>query len=70
MQPPFTLGQTVRYKGNVGKISFIDPIYVTVCTNIHGERSLRDVCLVVYAQEWNLLTPVVVDCNEIQRRGC
>jgi len=71
MQPQFKLGQVVKYKGNVGRISFIDNIYVTVCITPNSDgRSVGDICLVVYSAEWPLLTPLVVNCEEVQRRGC
>lgn len=65
----FKLGQRVKYKGKIGQITFIDPIYITVCLEGNTSGRLRDVCMVVYSTEWKLIKPVV-DCEEIQRRGC
>lgn len=48
----FSEGVTVKYKCHVGKVKFICNEYLTIC--IHANSNpLRDVCIVVYASDWN-----------------
>lgn len=68
-----SLGQLVSYKGNIGVIRFIDPVYLTVCLNNKAKKMVGDVCLVVYSFEWDLLQPVEdtgSEYDELLRRGC
>jgi hypothetical protein len=53
----FTKGLEVYYRGMFGKIDFISEHYVTVCIRTFEER-VRDVCLIVYPQDYCDITLV------------
>lgn len=44
----FTEGLVVQYKDNIGTIRFICDSYITVCVNNFPEDRRRDVCILVY----------------------
>ena len=49
------LGIIVEYKGSVGKIKFIDEVYLTICTKSKTDAMIGDLCLVVYREEWDTI---------------
>ena len=52
---PFTpaLGLEVDFRGHRGVISFISDVYLTVCLKKREGDMIGDVCMVVYAQNWD-----------------
>jgi hypothetical protein len=47
----FYEGLNVRYRDHVGFVNFVCDKYITICINQLEHRS-RDVCLLVYPQQW------------------
>lgn len=53
----YDIGTEVSYKSHVGTIRFVSEDYVTVCIHRHPDP-MKDVCIVVYRNEWDLLNEV------------
>ena len=51
-------GTEVYYKGHHGIIKYSDDIYVSVCIRVFPQEPVRNVCLVVYKNDWDQLTLV------------
>ena len=47
----FYEGLHVRYNDHVGFVNFVCDKYITICIKTYEHRS-RDVCLLVYPQQW------------------
>jgi hypothetical protein len=47
----FYSGLNVKYREQVGVVDFVCEKYITICINQLEHRS-RDVCLLVYPQQW------------------
>jgi hypothetical protein len=47
----FYSGLSVKYRDNVGVVDFVCEKYITICIN-QLEHKSRDVCLLVYPQQW------------------
>ena len=52
MKPSFSEGIFVQYKNWVGEVQFVCEEYISVCVTM-GDSRARDVCLLVYKDEWN-----------------
>lgn len=48
-------GTEVYYKGHRGIIKFSDETCVSVCIRVFPEEPVRNVCLIVYKNEWDNL---------------
>ena len=48
----FYSGLDVKYKENVGFIDFVCEKYITICINNQLEHRSKDVCLLVYPNQW------------------
>jgi len=51
----FTEGLEVFYKGTFGIVKFICEQYITICVRKFPEEPRRDVCLVVYPQQYQYI---------------
>lgn len=47
----FSEGLLVRYKSYIGNVRFISNQYITICIQTYDHK-VRDVCLLVYPNEW------------------
>lgn len=52
----FTEGLEVYYKQMGGVVRFVSEHYVTVCIRTFPNERVRDVCLLVYPQEYKHIT--------------
>lgn len=43
----------VYYRGQYGHVRFSDEKYMTICVKEHPQEKVRDVCLVVYPEDWH-----------------
>jgi hypothetical protein len=48
----FTENLLVKYKEHTGVIRFISNQYITICVETY-EHKVRDVCMLVYPEQWN-----------------
>lgn len=49
----FIEGLYVQYENYIGHIKFVGDSYVTLCINSFREEKQRDVCMLVYRNEFN-----------------
>ena len=52
----FVEGLQVCYKQMYGVVSFVGNEYITICIRTFPNEKVRDVCLLVYPDEFNLVT--------------
>jgi len=52
----FTEGLEVIYKEHFGVVRFVCEEYITVCIIKFDKEKSRDVCLIVYPQQYHLVT--------------
>lgn len=46
----------VFYKERYGVIRFICDQYITICTKVFPSQKVRDVCMLVYPENYHLIT--------------
>lgn len=61
----FTEGLLVKYKEHTGVVRFISNQYITICVQTYDHK-VRDVCLLVYANEWNNIE-LIEDYEETEK---
>jgi hypothetical protein len=49
----FAEGLVVQYKGHIGTVRFICESYITVCVDRFPEDRRRDVCILVYRNNFD-----------------
>lgn len=49
----FAEGLEVQYKNNIGTIRFICDSYITICISKFPNERRRDVCILVYRENFN-----------------
>lgn len=48
----FSEGVVAQYKSHVGVIRFISENYITLCINTYPDEKVRDVCILIYRDEY------------------
>lgn len=54
----FSEGLEVYYKQHFGVVRFVSEKYITICTKVFPGQRVRDVCLLVYPENYHLVTLV------------
>lgn len=54
----------VIYDGYVGYVNFTDPSYITICINKFPNQPNRDVCILVYPNDWHKIQLLNGNQNE------
>jgi len=52
----FTEDVEVYYKHHFGVVRFVCEKYITVCTKVFPGQKVRDVCLLIYPENYHLVT--------------
>jgi hypothetical protein len=52
----FTEGVEVYYKHHFGVVRFVCEKYITVCTKAFPGQKVKDVCLLIYPENYHLVT--------------
>jgi hypothetical protein len=49
----FAKGLLVQYENYIGNIRFVSNSYVTLCVNSFPEEKRRDVCMLIFREDFN-----------------